>query len=37
MENPFFDFRFLSKTVSNLYFVAPGEQVKSLVKSDLFP
>ena len=37
IENPFLDCLFLSKTVSSLYLEALGEQVKSLVKSDLFP
>ena len=37
IENPFLDLRFLSKTVSSLYLVAPGEQVKSKVNSDFLP
>ena len=34
---PFFFFLFASKIVSNLYLDDPGEQVKSLVKSDFVP
>lgn len=37
MENPFFFLTFLSNNVSRLYFEEPGEQVRSLVKSDFLP
>lgn len=37
MEKPLRDLTLLSNKVSSLYLVAPGEHVRSLVKSDFFP
>lgn len=37
IENPFLDFLFLSNIVSRQYLLAPGDTVKSFVKSDFLP
>jgi hypothetical protein len=37
MENPFLDLVLRSKMVLIKYLEDPGEQVRSLVKSDFFP
>lgn len=37
IENPLRDLTLLSNKVSSWYLVAPGEEVRSFVKSDFFP